>query len=139
MPGDLVAHKLPAEKARLRLRGAILKVINTGGGDIVIPDGMSDEHAVRITIEIVRARTLERLAPLAVATIFILAACFLIAFAQQGEGSTVIVVVAASLFVVGLGLGGFSYARLVLPGFDLNVSSQAPMPTSQTGPTNGKR
>jgi hypothetical protein len=99
--------------------------IETGEKPIVIPDGLDGEQAVRLAVEIVRARTVERLAPLAVSVIFILAASYLITFSSH-DGGPLVSILAASLFVVGLGLGGFAYARLALPGFDLNVSSKPP-------------
>lgn len=83
-------------------------------------------------------RISERKATLIVAVVFILAACFLIAFAPsyQSQATTII---AVGLLVIGVGLAGFTVFRLSMPGIlvDMRREERQPPPgQSGTGKVN---
>jgi hypothetical protein len=96
----------------------------------------AEATSAQVAAALIRARMVERVAPLIVSVVFILSACFLIGFAPDGREQAV-TLAAVALAAVGLGLGGFSLARLRLPGVSVDlgvaaVAKSAPLPEAAT-------
>jgi hypothetical protein len=89
--------------------------IDLSGDQRTVTSATDQAISDRVSEALIRSRTIERLAPLAVSVVFILSACFLIAFAPEGRDQALLIT-AIALAAIGLGLGGFSLARLQLPG-----------------------
>ncbi len=70
----------------------------------------------------IRAQLVKQIVFYGVATIFILAGCFLIAFAPSGR-EQVTTIIAAALFALAIGLGGFSYFKLKAPFVSAEVGA----------------
>lgn len=94
------------------------------------------EYGVSTQAQIVyiRAQLVKQIVFYGVATIFILAGCFLIAFAPQGR-EQVTSIIAAALFALAIGLGGFSYFKLKAPFVSAEVGT-LPDKASDSQPTN---
>jgi hypothetical protein len=87
----------------------------------------------RLISSYLSAQLIKQLALYGVAIVFILAACFLIVFAPAGREQTT-VIVAAALFAVAIGLGGFSYFKIKAPLISAEVGTVTP---PQVGPAMG--
>ena len=73
----------------------------------------------------IRAQTIRQLALYGVATIFMLSACFLIVFSPPGREQAS-EIVAAALFAIAVGIGGFSFFAIKTPILSVEAASINP-------------
>lgn len=107
--------------------------VDLSGDRRIVSSDRDQAISDHISAALIRSRTIERLAPLAVSVVFILSACFLIAFAPDGRDQALLVT-AIALAAIGLGLGGFALARLKVPGVVVELGrAGATLPTEVKG------
>jgi hypothetical protein len=85
---------------------------------------LSKDDNARIVMYYIRTQHIRYVLLLGVSVIFILSACFLLAFAPSDRMS-LIYPVSLALAAVGAGLGGFSTLRISVPGASISASSDS--------------
>jgi len=92
-------------------------------GALFRASGISDADVQReIISSYIRAQLVKQVSLYGVSVIFILASCFLIVFSPADREQTS-VIIAAALFALAVGIGGFSYFKLKTPLISAEVGS----------------
>ena len=86
------------------------------------PDSSDPEVQGKLISSYIKAQLVKQLALYGVAVIFILCGCFLIVFSPAGREETT-VIIAAALFAIAIGLGGFSYFKIKAPLISAEVGT----------------